>query len=741
MINFMKRMSFMLAFIFLGFVAYGQTSCFSEDFSDITGGSSTSTGGSSSQWTGNTNFPTVVKAYQAGGAVRLGNTTNPRGGSIESATLDNISGDITVVIMVKGWTNVEGTGIKVSIDGKEAILTYSATLADPFEEVSASFTGITANSKLTIETTGTSTSSNQRCFIDNVEIICSTVAPATCEDVTNLLLTDNNDGTFTATWDGSTSTNEGYYFMINGENSGYFKDGEITGTTFTSEALTDDNYEFFIATICDDANDIVSDGVIDDITIGNAPAILCDAPTNLDYTDNNNGTITITWDEPNPIPAYDYAIFIVAEGDNPDISNINQAQDGTYTTDSLENGNYTIYLTSVCNVDPITMTLTTSDTLTTDFTINIQVVSTCEDVTNLDVTNPSGTDVMLSWTASATAADGYAVVVFDENDVALDTLVTPNTFALYTNNLSDGEYTFVVYAICDASTDEWSDGVNGTIILGTPNTATCEDITDLELVDNGDGTFTATWTASATAADGYYIIIEGNNTDYFHEEDITGTSYTSEELDTDDYSFVIISLCDDDSESDGVQDFVNVENTPTVAICDEPSNVSVTDNNDGTMTITWNAPADAPANYGVVIVEEGETPNLDDAEIVSSTTFITDSLADGNYNIYIFSVCDLDDDLISDEVSANGTVNNTVGLTNLNIISAVYPNPTHAVLNVETNATEGNITITNMMGQTIENVTVTNNVTSFNVTHLPAGVYQVIFTSNEGKMVARFIKE
>ncbi|MGB3452494.1 MAG: hypothetical protein WBA59_01555 [Moheibacter sp.] len=146
-------------------------SCFSEDFSDIINGNNTTTVGSGTQWAGNTNFPTVVKTYQAGGAVRMGNTTNPRGGSIESRALTEVSGDITVNIMVKGWTTIEG-GIKVSIDGQEQSLTYVSTINDPFETVTAIFYGVTAGSKLKIETVGTSPNANQRCFIDSVEIIC-----------------------------------------------------------------------------------------------------------------------------------------------------------------------------------------------------------------------------------------------------------------------------------------------------------------------------------------------------------------------------------------------------------------------------------------------------------------------------------------------------------------------------------------------------------------------------------------
>lgn len=151
-------------------ITYVPVLCFEEDFSSITTGNNTDPNGSDFAWTGNANFPTVIKAYQAGGAVRLGNTVNPRTGSIESRELNEVEGDITVNIMVKGWTNIEG-GLKVSIDGQSQSLTYSAKMDNSFELVTVSFIGVAAGSKLKIETDGP-TNQNQRCFIDEVKIIC-----------------------------------------------------------------------------------------------------------------------------------------------------------------------------------------------------------------------------------------------------------------------------------------------------------------------------------------------------------------------------------------------------------------------------------------------------------------------------------------------------------------------------------------------------------------------------------------
>src|SRR5690606_24005478 len=134
-----------------------EETCFAEDFADITNGDNTTTGGSPTGWDGNTNFPTVDRAFQAGGAVKLGNGSNP--GSMESRALDEVSGDVTVNIDVKGWTTVEGS-LLVSIDGQQEELTYTAVRTGNFETVTAEFTGVTAGATLKIET------SSRRAFID-----------------------------------------------------------------------------------------------------------------------------------------------------------------------------------------------------------------------------------------------------------------------------------------------------------------------------------------------------------------------------------------------------------------------------------------------------------------------------------------------------------------------------------------------------------------------------------------------
>lgn len=136
---------------------------FREDFSSVTGGNNTSSGGSSTAWAGNTNFPTGSNDYQAGGAVKLG--TSSAVGSITSRPI-NLAGNggaFTLSFKVKGWTTVEGP-IKVTAGTQSQTVTYAATMSGEFETKTLNFTGGTSATTIKIETTA------KRAFIDDVTV-------------------------------------------------------------------------------------------------------------------------------------------------------------------------------------------------------------------------------------------------------------------------------------------------------------------------------------------------------------------------------------------------------------------------------------------------------------------------------------------------------------------------------------------------------------------------------------------
>ena len=133
-----------------------------EDFTGLSG-NNTGTSGSSTQWNGNDNFPTVNAAYQAGDAVKIG--SSKKVGSIESSVLAVPAGaTLTVDFDVKGWTSVEGN-IDVTFNGETKTVEYTAEMGGSFESKSVSFV-VASETSSTVKFATTA----KRAFLDNIVI-------------------------------------------------------------------------------------------------------------------------------------------------------------------------------------------------------------------------------------------------------------------------------------------------------------------------------------------------------------------------------------------------------------------------------------------------------------------------------------------------------------------------------------------------------------------------------------------
>lgn len=134
---------------------------FTEDFSSITKGDNTTTTGSNTQWSGNENFPSLNRVYQAGGAVRMGSGSGP--GSLTTKTL-NLSTSFTVSFKVKGWS-APGS-VTVSCGSQSKTVNYTGTMTGSWEDASVSFFGESAVGQVTVSTV----SGSARCFITDFKI-------------------------------------------------------------------------------------------------------------------------------------------------------------------------------------------------------------------------------------------------------------------------------------------------------------------------------------------------------------------------------------------------------------------------------------------------------------------------------------------------------------------------------------------------------------------------------------------
>lgn len=145
------------------------TQAFSEDFSSIITGDNTTTGGSGSAWTPNSNFTTVNRTYQAGGTVKIGSSS--ASGFVTTKSLDLSAGNYTVSFKVKGWTTIEGNLTVTPSGGTARTVRYTQTMNGTFETKSLFFSGGSANTTLTIATTA------KRAFLDDIVITTGGTAP------------------------------------------------------------------------------------------------------------------------------------------------------------------------------------------------------------------------------------------------------------------------------------------------------------------------------------------------------------------------------------------------------------------------------------------------------------------------------------------------------------------------------------------------------------------------------------
>lgn len=177
--------------------------------------------------------------------------------------------------------------------------------------------------------------------------------------------------------------------------------------------------------------------------------------------------------------------------------------------------------------------------------------------------------------------------------------------------------------------------------------------------------------------------------------------------------------------------------------CAGPTNLVINNNNNGTANISWTAPSPAPSfGYAVVVIPQGQTPTINDAHSVLTTSYTTDSLANGDYDIFVVGICSVVPQEISDTLVGSITIHQTVGLNDIHSnITKIYPNPATNQLNVETAITEGQLEIVDITGRILDQYLVKSNHSTLNISTLPNGFYQLILHSESGTFVTRFVKE
>ena len=397
----------------------------------------------------------------------------------------------------------------------------------------------------------------------------------------------------------------------------------------------------------------------------------------------------------------------------------------------------------------------------------------CEAPTNLVLTDNQNGSLTASWTAPATLpAIGYYIAFVPTGTTPSQSdyfTATPSATTFTTDTLKNGTaladgstYDVYVMAVCAHGAGGYATPIQDDV---TVTDVACPAATALVLTDNTDGSLTASWTAPATLpAIGYYIaVVPTGNTpaqaDYFTAAS-SATTFTTDTLkngtalaDGSTYDVHVMAVCAHGAGgyATPIQDDVTV--TISSASCQDPANITITDNGNASVNISWTAPATIPQNgYYYAVVPQGTTPSVANDYVNTSATSLTNinatTLATGSapltggttYTFHLRSFCFHGAGGYGNEFENDFTL--TLGVNDIHSeISGIYPNPAETTLTIDTKAEEGIISIVDLTGKTIATSAIKGNSTTISVSDLPGGMYQVVLSTSNTTSVSKFVKK
>lgn len=599
--------------------------------------------------------------------------------------------------------------------------------------------------------------------------------PTPCDPVTNVSVVQNPDSSLTVTWTppadlpangykvgffGIGSPDDDFdYFTVDNTQTSYTTDTLTNGATFGGGVI-------YVAAVKADCGNAESEIVTDTIAINYQGT--CLSPDNIVAVNNNDGTITISWDEPLIIPDDGYKVAIIKDGDDSD-STFFVVPSGvtTVTTDSLPNGTplindeiYSVYVVSYCE-----------DTLISQYDstqVKVTFPVDCDPVTGITVVDNGDGSITVSWDSPNNPnEEGYIVGIVESTGTmtANDYFTFDNSTTTFTTNqlkngddLEDGtSYTVEVAALCQVA--DTSSSISGSVTV-TVDPGICAKPINLTVTEDGNGKITSTWTAPTTLPDGGYklaIVKEGDTPaagDYF---DIvkTGTTFSSNKLKDgtaivpgEGYDVYLYAVCTTGHHSDTLKESISTTIDEEEPTCEKPTNVAISFTESSALNFSWTAPSPAPSNgYLYAVTESSATPQFPNHFVptnsisvtgLSKTTDTGESLEDGkSYTIHVVSNCGGESSETTKKVFSF-----SLSVTDLDaIIAGLYPNPTSSTITVELKEASGNMVITDLAGKKIHTTSVTSTQTVIDVAHLPAGIYQVMVSTSNGVSIAKFVKQ
>ncbi len=453
-----------------------------------------------------------------------------------------------------------------------------------------------------------------------------------------LTLTDNGDGTATLTGtptnsevgdhsvvltvsDGTTTTTQSFTIAVGNTN-----DAPTFDSTAVTSATEDTAYSYSITT---------SDVDGDSLTIS-ATTI----PSWLTLTDNGDGTATLTGTPTNSEVGDHSVVLTVSDGTTTTTQSFTIAVGNTNDAPTFDS----TAVTSATEDTAYNYTITTSDVDGDGLTIAATTLPSWLTLTD----NGDGTAILTGTPTNSEVGDHSVVLTVSDG-----TTTTTQSFTIAVGNTNDAP-TFDSTAVTSATEDSaYSYSITTSDVDGDSLTISATTLPSwLSLTDNGDGTATLTGTPTNSEVGDHSVVLTVSD-----GTTMTTQSFTIAVGDVNDAptfdSTAVTSATEDSAYSYSITTSDVDGDSLTISATTLPSWLSLTDNGDGTATLTGTPTNSEVGDHSVVLtVSDGTTTttqsftiavgNVNDAPTFDSTA-VTSATEDTAYS-YSITTSDVDGD-------------------------------------------------------------------------------------------------
>lgn len=434
-----------------------------------------------------------------------------------------------------------------------------------------------------------------------------------------------SDLTPTITWDAADNADH-YELHIYSVTQGKLlvHDSNVSGTSFTSTALTDDSYVVFVRAV----NQLGTLGEWSsyNFSIEKVPETV--TITGPIGTMTNNQP-TITWSAVDNADYYDFYVYRLSGPAEQVARNVNTSDTSFTPSSTWANGSYRVYILSFSAGG-----LDNGVWASHDFTINTAAPKP-ETVT---ITGPTGTTnsstPTITWN-TATNTDYYELHVYSTTRGQLITIDRHLSATSFTPSSAWGNDGYRVYVRAVSAIGVRGEWTSRDFTISTPKPENVVMTGPTGTITNSQPTIT--WNAAANA-DHYEFHVYSTTRGQLVIMDLhlSATSFTpSSTWSNDDYRVFVRGVS-----ATGIEgDWTTYDFTITAA---KPGTVTMTGpigtTSDSTPTITWNAAANA-GSYDILIYSTTRGQLVAPATNVTGTSFtVSSAFANDNYCVYVRGV-------------------------------------------------------------------------------------------------------